>query len=203
MAIPNASKGSNHRAGQGDPRAPPRWSSLVAEIGTARRQDFSAAWAELKRPGHLARGTVMSQRQKHDAGSSHRGSRTSLSVPVVIASYTAKPGNASLAQLLARGYSNEIADTLPLAWLNPRVQRILKLAAEIAIRYEHEFIGSEHLLLAVIEDGRGPAFQFLKEAGAAEPVARLVQTALESMRGTGAAGQTSVSSQDDADRDTH
>jgi len=55
----------------------------------------------------------------------------------LIASYIAKEGNASLGQLLSLGYSQKIAEALPIAWLNPRVQRILRRAAEIAIRYDH------------------------------------------------------------------
>ena len=42
-----------------------------------------------------------------------------------------------------------------------RVQNVLKNAKEEAIRLGHSYVGSEHLLLGIIKEGHGRAFDIL------------------------------------------
>lgn len=55
--------------------------------------------------------------------------------------------------------------------ITPRTRTVLLLADEIARRHGHGFVGTEHNLLALIEDGDGIAGQVLTALGAA-PAAR-------------------------------
>lgn len=56
--------------------------------------------------------------------------------------------------------------------LTPRSVTVLRLAQEIAGCHGHAFIGTEHLLLALIEEGEGIAGQVLHEIGAADEARR-------------------------------
>ncbi len=53
--------------------------------------------------------------------------------------------------------------------ITPRVRNVLLLADRIARRHDHDFVGTEHLLLAIIEDADGIAGQVLTALGAAIP----------------------------------
>jgi len=59
-----------------------------------------------------------------------------------------------------------------------RTQNILRSAKEEAIRLGHSYIGSEHLLLGIIKEGGGPAYEIL--ASLAGDVQEL-QTEIEDM----------------------
>ena len=64
----------------------------------------------------------------------------------------------------------------------PRVKRILQTAAVIASRLHHGYVGTEHILLAVLEDGESYAVRFLQELGArsnelAEKIVRSIGSA--------------------------
>lgn len=50
-----------------------------------------------------------------------------------------------------------------------RVKRTLKAAEEIAENLDHDYVGTEHLLLALIADTAGIAGRVLSELGASEP----------------------------------
>jgi ATP-dependent Clp protease ATP-binding subunit ClpA len=52
----------------------------------------------------------------------------------------------------------------------PRVTRTLLAAEEIAQGLDHDFVGTEHVLLALIADRDGIAGRVLAELGASEPV---------------------------------
>jgi ATP-dependent Clp protease ATP-binding subunit ClpC len=47
-----------------------------------------------------------------------------------------------------------------------RVNEVIKLSREEAIRLGHDYIGTEHLLLGIIREGEGIACQILKNLGA-------------------------------------
>lgn len=49
--------------------------------------------------------------------------------------------------------------------LTPRAQHVLKLSRQEASRHNHNFVGTEHLLLAMIALGQGGAFDVLKKIG--------------------------------------
>ena len=46
-----------------------------------------------------------------------------------------------------------------------RVQMVIQYAREEAIRLNHDYIGSEHLLLGLIREGEGVAIEILKNLG--------------------------------------
>jgi len=68
--------------------------------------------------------------------------------------------------------------------LNKRLERVIKTAHEIAREYEQEYVGTEHLLLAIARERDGVACQVLAEAGATAERARaavdkLIKNSLE------------------------
>lgn len=68
--------------------------------------------------------------------------------------------------------------------LNKHLASIIKRAHEIAKEYEQEYVGTEHLLLAIAGEGRGVASQVLSDLGATEAKAkaavdRLIKDSLE------------------------
>ena len=46
--------------------------------------------------------------------------------------------------------------------LTPRMDRIIRLSQEIAREYEQDYVGTEHLLLAILSDGTGVGSAILK-----------------------------------------
>ena len=52
--------------------------------------------------------------------------------------------------------------------LSQRLDQVIKLAHEIAREYEQEYVGTEHLLLAIARDGQGLGTRVLSEQGASE-----------------------------------
>ena len=72
-----------------------------------------------------------------------------------------------LENLLPRGS----AKTTPTE-LAPRSKRVLQLAYDEALQLNHNYIGSEHILLALIREGEGLAAQTLKKFGLDLPRAR-------------------------------
>ncbi|MCB0217267.1 MAG: ATP-dependent Clp protease ATP-binding subunit [Caldilineae bacterium] len=51
------------------------------------------------------------------------------------------------------------------AGLSPRTKRVLEGAVDEARRMNHQYIGTEHILLGLINEGDGPAIDVLKEIG--------------------------------------
>ena len=49
--------------------------------------------------------------------------------------------------------------------LTPRMDRIIRLSQEIAREYEQDYVGTEHLLLAILSDGTGVGAAILKGQG--------------------------------------
>jgi ATP-dependent Clp protease ATP-binding subunit ClpC len=49
--------------------------------------------------------------------------------------------------------------------LTPRSKKVIELAADEARRFNHHYIGTEHLLLGLIRDGDGIAAGVLKSLG--------------------------------------
>ena len=53
--------------------------------------------------------------------------------------------------------------------LSKRCEKVIRLANTIAHEYEQEYVGTEHLLLAIAREGTGPAVAFLESQGVDEP----------------------------------
>ena len=53
----------------------------------------------------------------------------------------------------------------PFERFDDRAKRILALAQEDAIRFSHNYMGSEHLLLALVREGEGTAGRVLTSLG--------------------------------------
>lgn len=49
--------------------------------------------------------------------------------------------------------------------LTPRMDRIIRLSQEIARDYEQDYVGTEHLLLAILSDGTGVGAAILRSQG--------------------------------------
>ncbi len=47
--------------------------------------------------------------------------------------------------------------------LTPRMEKIIKLAQEIAREYDQDYVGTEHLLLAILREGTGTGVAVLRE----------------------------------------
>ena len=68
--------------------------------------------------------------------------------------------------------------------LSPRVNEVIKLANAFAREYEQEYVGTEHILLAIAREGTGLGAKILKDAGADESriraeVDKLIKASLE------------------------
>ncbi len=67
---------------------------------------------------------------------------------------------------------------------SPRVDKVVKLANEIAREYDQEYVGTEHVLLAVLREGTGIGAKVLlarnvTEGRMREAVDRLIKKSLE------------------------
>lgn len=68
--------------------------------------------------------------------------------------------------------------------LSPRVNQVIKLANNFAREYEQEYVGTEHVLLAIAREGTGLGARILTDAGADEnqirvEVDKLIKASLE------------------------
>lgn len=68
--------------------------------------------------------------------------------------------------------------------LSPRVDQVIKLANAIAREYEQEYVGTEHVLLAIARENTGLGARILRDAGATEDrireeVDKVVKASLE------------------------
>jgi len=63
---------------------------------------------------------------------------------------------------------------MPLRHLDDHARAIVQLANEIAHEYELEFVGTEHILIAILRNDQGRGAQVLKDDGIDETKARRV-----------------------------
>ena len=68
--------------------------------------------------------------------------------------------------------------------LSKRVDSVVKLANKIAREYEQEYVGTEHILLAIVQEGTGVGARILLDRGATEEriraeVDKLIKASLE------------------------
>ena len=78
--------------------------------------------------------------------------------------------------------------------ITPRVKRIIEASASIAVGMGHGYIGTEHLLLAVTEEGECGANRLIREAGAAPED---VKRGILSCFGVGESGESRKKKSDD------
>ena len=71
-----------------------------------------------------------------------------------------------------------MAEPLPLT---PRVQNIMSGAQEIARRRGHDYVGTEHVIVAMIEDGDGIAASVMKHLGCAKAIRDTFNRLLDTM----------------------
>lgn len=64
--------------------------------------------------------------------------------------------------------------------LTRRSKQVLKLAEEIARRFGHNYVGTEHLLLALIEEQDGIAGQIIRDTGVDQTLHRRLEEILRS-----------------------
>ncbi|MHC4609554.1 MAG: Clp protease N-terminal domain-containing protein [Planctomycetota bacterium] len=67
---------------------------------------------------------------------------------------------------------------------SPRVDKVIKLANEIAREYDQEYVGTEHVLLAILREGTGIGAKILlnhgiTEAGLREEIDKLIKKSME------------------------
>jgi len=85
-------------------------------------------------------------------------------------------------KLFSTSRTREIELNKILGKLTPRAQRVLTLAKEEAARLNHNFVGTEHLLLGLIKLGQGTAINVIRKAGLE---LEAVRTAVEKYVGVG------------------
>jgi len=73
-----------------------------------------------------------------------------------------------LSQDLKNAFS-KTGSAVPSGEFSPRVKKALDLAFEAAINLGHSFVGPEHLLIGLLQEGEGLAAQWLNKAGIKEP----------------------------------
>ena len=74
--------------------------------------------------------------------------------------------------IIQRGRSVGDASSVALLPLTSRAKSVLQLAAEEARRLNHSYVGTEHLLLGLLAEGKGVAAGVLFESGVNLPRAR-------------------------------
>jgi len=68
--------------------------------------------------------------------------------------------------------------------LSPRVGQVVKLASTIARGYDQEYVGTEHILLAIVREGTGLGATIMNQLGATEDkvkdqIDKLIKASLE------------------------
>jgi ATP-dependent Clp protease ATP-binding subunit ClpA/plasmid stability protein len=77
---------------------------------------------------------------------------------------------ARVEELIGRG-TETAGEQIPFT---PRAKKIFELALREALALRHDFIGTEHLLLAIVKEGEGVAARVLREQQIEEPQVRSV-----------------------------
>ncbi len=62
--------------------------------------------------------------------------------------------------------------------LSPRMDKVIKLSQTIARAYEQDYVGTEHLLLAILQEGTGMGVAILRDRDITLPKAKAVVDAL-------------------------
>jgi len=55
---------------------------------------------------------------------------------------------------------------------SPRVDRVVKLANEVAREYDREYVGTEHVLMAILREGTGVGSRILRDHHVTETILR-------------------------------
>lgn len=75
----------------------------------------------------------------------------------------------------------QYSSSTPQIYITPSLKKVLDIAEEEAIRLKDEFVGIDHVLIAIVKEGESPASRLLNEYGFTE---EKVYQILKSIRGT-------------------
>jgi ATP-dependent Clp protease ATP-binding subunit ClpC len=90
----------------------------------------------------------------------------------------ATPASAAAASAIVQAPSGE-PTTVPDAGLTPRARTVLSLAVDEAQRLHQDYVGTEHLLLALAREGEGLAAGILQTFGALSKVREFTLARME------------------------
>ena len=75
-----------------------------------------------------------------------------------------------LEKIVSRALCSELGQLLPIEMLTERSRKVLLAAKREACELDHHYIGTEHLLLALLDEPDGIAAQVLRELGVTDAV---------------------------------
>ena len=86
-----------------------------------------------------------------------------------------------LEQMMRQKIGTGVRSIITMDDFTPRTKRILQIAVMEAARMGHNYVGTEHLLMALLEESDSYAMRFLNELGAkAEDIVKKINDALGS-----------------------
>ncbi|AWB10425.1 MAG TPA: AAA family ATPase [Thermodesulfobium narugense] len=86
-----------------------------------------------------------------------------------------------LESILNRLPKIQYSSSTPQIYITPSLKKVLDIAEEEAIRLKDEFVGVDHVLIAIVKEGESPASRLLNEYGITE---EKVYQILKDIRGT-------------------
>ena len=83
-------------------------------------------------------------------------------------------------------------------YMTPRVKHVLELAIQVANRMNHNYVGTEHILLGLLSDGSGVAVAILRAMNIrSNDVVEAIRSILGSNKGSNNGGQEGINSNND------
>ena len=83
-------------------------------------------------------------------------------------------------------------------YMTPRVKHVLELAIQVANQMNHNYVGTEHILLGLLSDGSGVAVAILRAMNIrSNDVVEAIRSILGSNKGSNNGGQEGINSNDD------
>ena len=83
-------------------------------------------------------------------------------------------------------------------YMTPRVKHVLELAIQVANQMNHNYVGTEHILLGLLSDGSGVAVAILRAMNIrSNDVVEAIRSILGSNKGSNNGGQEGISSNND------
>lgn len=83
-------------------------------------------------------------------------------------------------------------------YMTPRVKHVLELAIQVANQMNHNYVGTEHILLGLLSDGSGVAFAILRAMNIrSNDVVEAIRSILGSNKGSNNGGQEGINSNND------
>ncbi|MDU3205453.1 MAG: ATP-dependent Clp protease ATP-binding subunit [Veillonella parvula] len=83
-------------------------------------------------------------------------------------------------------------------YMTPRVKHVLELAIQVASQMDHNYVGTEHILLGLLSDGSGVAVAILRAMNIrSNDVVEAIRSILGSNKGSNNGGQEGINSNND------